>query len=257
MPGREKEFSYNRGVSRKEKSFSFFATQNFAPTPRTFAVEPQPSVKNPALAAENLNHLTETRFFRQNTAIVGQKSIATAKNRFYSEKIGRVAPKPCASDKLQALPINTERVGAKSSAKQKNRPHPKKSDRVGLCTDRVQKNPTASQKNRPRPKKTDRVAKKPTASHKIRPRRIITDRVAKKPTASDSLPGFIDISGHSQIRAASIFNTDALLQDSYPFKIAIPLTGRCKHNSNLKININKEQGGFIWHLPAKIWRTTM
>jgi len=52
----------------------FTGAATFSPQPRIFPTAPKISDKNPALAAENLNHLTETRFFRQNTAIVGQKS---------------------------------------------------------------------------------------------------------------------------------------------------------------------------------------
>jgi len=325
MPGREKEFSYNQGVSRKEKSFSFFATQNFAPAPQTFAVEPQPSVKNPALAAENLNHLTETRFFRQNTAIVGQKSIATAKNRFYSEKIGRVAPKPGVfgsapqtflenrvfSTKTLYFLQNSRGFGSKLRAflkipvlltlyrvlfskiscfGQKSRALVKnlvlltlhlvlfskiscfwrRTSCFSLKSRAFAKIPVLLTLHRVLFSKTSCFWRR-TVCFSLKSRAFEKNRVlltlhrvlfskiscfCQKSRAFRSVPCFIDVSGHNPFHAASIFNVDTLVQDSYLFKTSFTLPRRCKPNLNLKMNINKEQGGSIWLIATNRWKTT-
>ena len=245
----------------------------------TFASAPKIADKNPATLAENLNHLTETQFFRQNTAIVGQKSSAADKNRFYSEKIGRVAPKPGVFGSAPQTSIENRFFFPKISwIRLKSRSFLK--NLVGATLHRVDSSKISwislrtswiSLKSRGLSKipvdftlhrvdsskiswislRTLWISLKSRGLSKIPVDFSKTLWISQNSRGFRSVPDFIDISGHNPFLAVSIFNTDALFQDTYPSKISISLTGRCKHNSNLKININKEQGGFIWLIQAK------
>jgi hypothetical protein len=99
----------------------------------------------------------------------------------------------------------------------------------GQNTATVGQKPAAADKNRFYLGKIGRISSKPDATDEIRALPINTERDAKKPTASDSVPGFIDVSGHKQIRAASIFNTDVLLKEK---NLWVPKIGTNKRETN-------------------------